>query len=111
MKRDEMIERITTEIEGAYLTGHPSARLPGHASFVFDGIDGNTLVTALERKKVLASCGSACHADVLRAVGVPESRIAGALRLSIPFDTTEEQIEIIVNAVKDSVCALRTENK
>src|SRR5262249_38899529 len=85
--RDRLIEGVL-RIGGASLTGHPRRRLPGHASFVFDGVDGEALLLNLDREGICASGGSACASGalepshVLRAIGVPDRAIHGALRLT-----------------------------
>jgi cysteine desulfurase len=58
--RDQLIDGILARVPNALLTGHPVQRLPSHASFIFDGIDGNTLLMHLDMKGVAASSGSAC---------------------------------------------------
>ncbi|MEM5775379.1 MAG: aminotransferase class V-fold PLP-dependent enzyme, partial [Anaerolineaceae bacterium] len=58
--RDHLIGRVLEEIPQARLTGHPSERLPNHASFVFKGVDGNQLLMMLDAAGFACSSGSAC---------------------------------------------------
>ncbi|MHA3722531.1 cysteine desulfurase family protein [Leucobacter sp. HY1910] len=60
--RDELVRRVLTEIPGARLTGHDTERLPGHASFVFAGVSGESLLVALDAAGFAVSSGSACAA-------------------------------------------------
>jgi len=58
--RDQIIDYVLKEIPASQLTGHPKERLPNHASFVFEGADGNTLIQVLDAAGFACSSGSAC---------------------------------------------------
>jgi cysteine desulfurase len=64
--RDHVIGRILEEVPDSRLTGHPTQRLPNHASFAFKGVDGNFLLMLLDNAGFACSSGSACK------VGTPE---------------------------------------
>ncbi|WP_455128827.1 cysteine desulfurase family protein [Pseudoramibacter alactolyticus] len=110
--RDALIAGLTA-IPGVRLTGHPERRLPGNASFCFDDLRSEALLTALDLAGIEASGGSACTAGslspshVLTAIGVPENRARNALRLTLGRGTTAEQIEQTVTAVRRIVERLR----
>ena len=110
--RDEMIESLAS-IEGAEPTGHPTERLPSHASFVFGGVEGGDLVAALDLEGVQASTGSACttgSADpshVLLAMGLAPELAHGSLRLTAGRGTTREEITVALAAVHAVVGRLR----
>ncbi len=112
-RRDQLINSISTAVPGAYLTGHPTDRLPGHASFVFDGVDGNLLLMHLDARGVMASSGSACKtgnpepSEVLLAMGYPRALALAGLRLTVGLSTTEADIDCAVTAVAESVAAVR----
>lgn len=112
-RRDQLVDGILQSISGAYLTGHPLERLPGHASFVFEGVDGNLLLMHLEARGVMASSGSACKtgnpepSEVLLAMGYPRELALAGLRLTVGLATTEADIEAAVLAVAESVAAVR----
>ncbi len=95
--RDDLIRQVTA-IDGAHLTGHPTARLPHIASFRIDGLDGESLVVFLDAKGVCASTGSACSSGtvqaspVLRACGFSEVEARGSLRLSVGVDLNLQDI-------------------
>jgi cysteine desulfurase len=79
-------------------TGHPTERLPGIASFVAPGLDGNAVTMALDLAGVAASTGSACVSGsnevshVLTAMGYPEDEARGALRFSLGRTTTAAEV-------------------
>ena len=113
MLRDELISKILEEIPESYLTGHPSKRLPGTASFVFKYIEGESLLLMLDAAGICASTGSACSSKslepshVLLSVGIPHEIAHGSLRLSLSHETTKEDIEYIIEKVKNVVQTLR----
>lgn len=113
MLRDELIYRLTTEIPEAQLTGHPTKRLPGTASFVFKYIEGESLLLMLDAEGICASTGSACSSKslepshVLLAIGLPHEIAHGSLRLTLSHETTKEDIDYIVEKVKYVVQTLR----
>lgn len=110
--RDRLIAAVL-RIEGARLTGHPTERLPGHASFVFEGVDGDALLMNLDRAGICASSGSACASGalepshVLRAIGVPETAIHGALRLTCGRTTTDPEVDRVLEVLPGIIAKLR----
>lgn len=115
--RDYLIERIMREIPFTRLNGHRFNRLPGNANFSFQFVDGESLLVMLDMEGICASSGSACTAGstepshVLRAVGLPDDVAYGTLRLTISEDTTREEIDKTVNAVKKIVSELRNKSE
>lgn len=113
MLRDELIYRLTTEIPESQLTGHPTKRLPGTASFVFKYIEGESLLLLLDAEGICASTGSACSSKslepshVLLAIGLSHEIAHGSLRLTLSHETTKEDIDYIVEKVKYVVQTLR----
>ncbi|MGE5620832.1 MAG: cysteine desulfurase NifS [Sphingomonadaceae bacterium] len=110
--RDKLIEGIG-KIPGAYLTGHPTNRLPNNASFVFDFVEGESILLGLDMLGVGASSGSACTSaslepsHVLKAMGVPIERAHGSLRLTTGKDNTEEDVDRVVEALPGIIERLR----
>ena len=97
--RDRIIDKVLATIPESKLTGHPSQRLPNHASFVFEGVDGNALLMMLDVEGFACSSGSACKtgnpepSDVLTALGIAAEWALGSLRVTLGRQTTEAQVE------------------
>ena len=96
--RDRLIGTILEEISDAHLTGHPTHRLPNHASFAFKGVDANTLLMMLDMEGFACSSGSACKtgdprpSEVLTALGMSDDWALGGLRVTLGKDTRPEDI-------------------
>jgi cysteine desulfurase len=97
--RDYLIGHVLEEIPRSQLTGHPTSRLPNHASFVFEGVDGNSLLMMLDIAGFACSSGSACKtgdpepSDVLLALGLSPKWALGSLRITLGEGNTSDQIE------------------
>lgn len=110
--RDSFVTGVLALVPGARLTGAPTERLPGHASFVFPGTSGESVLLELERRGVVSSSGSACSAGsdepshVLTALGVDAEVAQTAVRFSWGADVTESQLEGVVGLLADSVAAV-----
>ena len=96
--RDRLAGAVMAD-SGVELTGHPSARLPGLLSLVARGLDGASVVMALDLEGVAASVGSACTtgslepSHVLTAMGYPTDEARGSLRLSLGRTTTQAEVD------------------
>ncbi len=112
--RDRLIAGVLERVPGAHLTGHPTERLPNNASFVFEGVEGEALLLALDQLGICASTGSACTSGsleashVLKAMGLPTSLAQGSLRLSLGRGTDEDQIDRTLEALPSVVERLRS---
>jgi len=111
--RDRLIEGVLGRIPGAELTGHPVHRLPHHASFLFEGVEGESLLLQLDMAGFAASSGSACTSGslepshVILALGYPRERALGSLRLSVGKGNTESEIELVLDQLPGMVARLR----
>lgn len=111
--RDKLIKRVLKEIPRSYLTGHPKKRLPNHASFYFEGVEGEALVVDLDLKGFAVSTGSACisrklePSKVLIALGLKPEKAHGSLRVSLGRETKEKDIDDFLKALKESIKRLR----
>ena len=109
----DLIDRVTTEVPAAVLTGDPVRRLPGTVSFVFPGTSGEAVLLELERDGVICSSGSACAAGsdepshVLTAIGVPAELAQTAVRFTLGAETTAEEVAEAASAVARAVSAVR----
>ena len=114
--RDRLVTGIPALIEGAHPTGDPSNRLPGHATFVIDGVEGEALILGLDQLGIEASTGSACTSGstepshVLRAMGIPDELARGSLRLTLGHENTDEDVECVSAALPPLVDRLRRQN-
>ena len=112
-KRDRLIEGLY-EIEHSALNGDRTKRLPSNVNFCFEGIEGESLLLLLDEKGIAASSGSACTSGsldpshVLLAIGRVHDVAHGSLRLSLGEDVTDEDIDYMINAVKEVVTYLRS---
>ena len=110
--RDRLIDGLS-EIEHSALNGDAVKRLPGNVNFCFEGIEGESLLLLLDDRGISASSGSACTSGsldpshVLLAIGRVHDVAHGSLRLSIGEDATAEEIEYIIQNVKEVVEYLR----
>lgn len=110
--RDRLIRGIL-KIPGTKLTGHPIKRAPHIASFVIDGVEGEAMLLLLSDKGIAASSGSACTSGILEpshvltAMGVPAEVAHGSLRFSLGKDTTEKEIDYVLNVMPKIVAQLR----
>jgi cysteine desulfurase len=114
--RDRLIGRILEEIPASRLTGHPVERMPNHASFVFENLDGNALLMALDIAGFACSSGSACKtgdpepSDVLLALGVSPAWASGSLRVTLGTGTTAQDIEDFLSLLPETVESVRRIN-
>lgn len=111
--RDYLIERIEKEIPYCRLNGDREKRLPNNVNFSFQFIEGESLLIMLDMKKICASSGSACTSGsldpshVLLAIGLPHEIAHGSLRLTLGEETTKEDLDYVVDSLKEIVQNLR----
>ena len=110
--RDRLIEGLT-RIPYTKLNGHRTERLAGNVNVGFEFIEGESLLLWLDIAGICASTGSACStaslepSHVLIAMGVPHEKAHGSLRLSISSETTDEDVDYIIENVTSIVKKLR----
>lgn len=101
--RDRLINGVLSTIPGSELTGHPTRRLANHASFVFPGCEADAILMHLDMAGIEAASGSACTtgmpepSHVLSAMGISHDLALSALRLTVGRQTTEADIETVLN--------------
>jgi len=111
--RDRFIAAVLAGVPDAFLTGHPSERLPSVASFCFPGTSGESVLLELERRGVVCSSGSACAAGsdapspVLTAMGIPAEVAQTAVRFSFDAAVTQEDLDAAAAAVQAAVAGVR----
>jgi cysteine desulfurase len=101
--RDRLHAALQSAVPDLALNGHPHRRLPNTLNVSFPGHDGERLLSCTP--SIAAATGSACHSGrtdpsaVLTAMGLDRSRALGAVRLSLGYDTTPEQIDAAAEAL------------
>ncbi|MDE5590457.1 MAG: cysteine desulfurase NifS [Acetatifactor sp.] len=111
--RDYLIERIEKEIPYCRLNGHRTKRLPGNVNFSFLYVEGESILIMLDMKGICASSGSACTSGaldpshVLLALGLKHEEAHGSLRLTLSEENTKEELDYVVEALKETVGKLR----
>jgi cysteine desulfurase len=111
--REGLIREIL-KIEEAYLTGHPTRRLPNHASFRFSRIEGESILLTMDALfNIQVSTGSACSSrtlepsHVLLAIGLRHEQAHGSMIMTLGKSNNSDQIPVITNAVNKTVQRLR----
>ncbi len=111
--RDYLIARIEEEIPFAKLNGHRVKRLPNNVNFCFRFIEGESMLIMLDMAGICGSSGSACTSGsldpshVLLAIGLPHEIAHGSLRLTLGDENTKEQVDYVVDHLKEIVAKLR----
>ncbi len=111
--RDYLIDRILAEIPYARLNGHRTKRLPNNVNISFQFIEGESLLIMLDMAGICASSGSACTSGsldpshVLLAIGLPHEIAHGSLRMTIGDENTMEEIDYVIEQIKEIVTKLR----
>ena len=111
--RDRLIAGLS-EIPHSALNGDATKRLPGNVNFCFEGIEGESLLLLLDDRGICASSGSACTSGsldpshVLLAIGRVHDVAHGSLRLTLGEDATQEQVDYLIQNVKEVVEHLRS---
>ncbi len=106
--RDRLIDGLS-EIPRSYLNGSIINRLPGNVNMSFEDISGESLILMLNIKGICASAGSACTSGslnpshVITAIGRPPELALGTIRFTISEENTMEEIEYIIDNVKEIV--------
>ncbi len=110
--RDHLIKQVL-KIPSSQLTGHPEERQVNHASFVFEGVDGNLLISILDGAGFACSSGSACKTGdpepslVLTQLGYSPSWALGSLRVTLGKDTTAEEIDSFLKILPGCIHQVR----
>ncbi len=110
--RDKLIKGISG-IENVYLTGHAENRLPGHASFTVEFIEGEAMLLLLASKGIYAASGSACSSKALKSspillsMGIPSSLAQGSIVFTFGIDNKAEDIDNLLTEFPQVIKRLR----
>ncbi|MDA8388312.1 MAG: cysteine desulfurase family protein [Nitrospiraceae bacterium] len=111
--RDRLIGGALAKIKNIHLTGHPALRLPGHASFCVEFIEGESMLLMLQAKGIYAASGSACSSKALKAspvllaMGMSAELAHGSIVFSLGMDNTVEDIDYALGEFPAVVGRLR----
>lgn len=114
--RDAFEAALPGRVPGARVNGRsapPPGRLPTASSVTFPGVDGETLLVALDLEGIAASSGSACASGtpapsrVLLACGMPAAEVRATLRFSFGWTTTAEDVGRLLDAIPPLVSRCR----
>jgi cysteine desulfurase len=111
--RDMLIGKLPSRIEHVILTGHPTQRLPGNASFCIEFIEGESMLMLMNLQGVAAASGSACTSKalkashVLTAMGIPHEIVHGSLLFSFGLGNTAEDVDYVLEVLPPIVDRLR----
>lgn len=112
--RDYLMKRVLEEVPYARVNGSRKHRLSNNVNFAFQFIEGESLLIMLDMKGICGSSGSACTSGsldpshVLLAIGLPHEIAHGSLRLTLNADNTKEEIDFVVESIKEIVEKLRS---
>ena len=112
--RDLLVGGVLSAIPDAQLTGHPTQRLPGHASFVMPDVDASALLMHLDMAGVCAASGSACNtgtpepSPILLAMGIDRQLALGALRLTLGRANDSDDVDYVLEILPGIVERLRS---
>jgi len=111
--RNHLVERVLSEIPNTFVNGTMEHRHPGNASITFEYIEGEAILLFLNQAGISVSTGSACSSTslepshVLTALGVPVEKIHGTVRFTVGDFTTMEDVDYVVDTLKNVVSRLR----
>jgi len=111
--RDRLEQGILARVPDAHVNGANGPRLPNTANIRFDGISAESLVIALDLRGFAVSTGAACSSGsvepshVLLAMGLSPEQARSSVRFSLGLGNTEEQVDLLVEAVTECAARLR----
>lgn len=111
--RDRLIRGLLDAVPRSRLNGDAERRLPGNVNVSFEGIEGESLLLMLDAQGICASSGSACTSGsldpshVLLSIGLPHAVAHGSLRLTLSEETTEEDVDYLLEKIPPVVERLR----
>ncbi len=112
--RDRLVKGIFEQVEKVSFTGHPEKRLPGHASFCFEAIEGEALIFMLAQAGIYTNTGSACASKALKtspvlgAIGIRADLAQGSTVFTIDAGNTVEELDHVLEKLPAIVDRLRS---
>ncbi len=111
--RDYLEREVISRFSGVRVNGDRQHRVPNVSNMSFDGVDGESLLIALDLKGIAVSTGSACASGsiepshVLQALGLRREEVRGSLRFSLGAFNTRDEIDYAVAVLAETVTRLR----
>jgi cysteine desulfurase len=111
--RDKLIRELPAKIDHVIITGPVRDRLPGHASFCIEFIEGESMLMLLNMQGIAVSSGSACTSKALKAshvliaMGIEHALAQGSLLFSFGVDNTAEDVDYVIESLPPIVDRLR----
>jgi cysteine desulfurase len=111
--RDKLINGVQARIPDCFLTGHPIERLPGHASFCVQFIEGESILMHLSFLGIAATSGSTCSSEalkvshVLEAIGIDPVWAQGSVTFTLGIEGTDQEVEFLLKELPPIVDRLR----
>jgi len=111
--RDYLKNAVVEKISDTIYNGHPVKRLPGNCSFTFKHVEGSDIVDRLSEYGIAISAGSACKssqghaADNLPVMSICPEVARGAIRISLGFENTKDEIDTLLGILPEVVSGLR----
>ena len=111
--RDHLLKELPAKIDRVIITGHPTNRLPGNASFCVEFIEGESMLMLLNIQGVAVTSGSACTSRALKAshvliaMGLKHAIAQGSLLFSFGIDNTPEDVDYVLEVLPPIVDRLR----
>ena len=115
--RDRLEQGLLDRVAGARVNGGAAPRVPNTTNMSFDGVEGESMVIALDLEGIAVSTGSACSSGtlepshVLRAMSLPPARVEAAVRFSLGPQTTSGEIDRVIDVVPVVVARLRARGR
>jgi cysteine desulfurase len=111
--RDRLLKELPARIDHVVVTGHPQDRLPGHASFCVEFIEGESMLMLLNSRGIAVSSGSACTSRALKAshvliaLGLSHEIAQGSILFTFGRDNTDEDVDYVLETMPPIVDRLR----
>jgi cysteine desulfurase len=111
--RDRLLKELPKKIDHVVVTGGTENRLPGHASFCVEFIEGEAMLMLLNSQGIAVSSGSACTSKALKAshvllaIGLSHEIAQGSVLFTLGLDNTPEDIDYVLEAMPPIVDRLR----
>lgn len=111
--RDRLLTELPAKVDHVVVTGFPTNRLPGHASFCIEFIEGESMLMLLNSRGIAVSSGSACTSRALKAshvliaMGIPHALAQGSIVFTFGLDNTLHDVDYVLESLPPIVDRLR----